>query len=94
MWVPIKSASQLGFLVRATRRAQRLRIDDTAGAAGVGHVFVRDVEHGKPTVQLGRVLQLLSELGIELEAEVTHPVLPEYQRLQSTGLRPLKTRSR
>jgi hypothetical protein len=45
-------------------------------------------------VQLGRVLQLLSELGIELEAEVTHPVLPEYQRLQSTGLRPLKTRSR
>lgn len=94
MWVPIAAADQLGVLVRATRRAQKLRIDDTAGAVGVGHVFVRDVEHGKPTVQLGRVLRLLAELGIELKAEVPDSAWPEYQRLQSTGMKPFKTRSR
>jgi transcriptional regulator with XRE-family HTH domain len=92
--IPIASADQLGRLVRATRRTQKLRLDDTAGAVGVGHVFVRDVEHGKPTVQLGRVLQLLAELGIELKADIPDAALPEYKRLQSTGMKPLKPRRR
>lgn len=94
MLVPIRSAKELGILIRAARRTQKLRIDDTAGTAGVGHVFVRDVERGKPTVQLGRVMQLLAELGIELKAEVLDTVIPELQRLQSTGLKPLKRRRR
>jgi transcriptional regulator with XRE-family HTH domain len=94
MLVSIDSPDQLGRLIRATRRAQKLRLDDTAGAVGVGHVFVRDVEHGKPTVQLGRVLQLLAELGIVLKVEVPDAAWPEYQRLQSAGLKPLKARSR
>jgi transcriptional regulator with XRE-family HTH domain len=82
------------LLIRATRRTQKLRIDDTAGTAGVGHVFVREVERGKPTVQLGRVMQLLAELGIELKAEVPDAALPEFRRLQSIGLKPLKIRRR
>ena len=65
MLVTILSPQQLGLLIRATRRTQKLRLDDTAGTAGVGHVFVREVERGKPTVQLGRVLRLLGELGID-----------------------------
>gem|GEM_PF-776379 len=92
--IPIHSPDQLGLLIRATRRTQKLRIDDTAGTAGVGHVFVREVERGKPTVQLGRVMQLLAELGIELKAEVADAALPEFQRLQSIGLKPLKIRRR
>jgi len=94
MLVLIRSPKELGILIRAARRTQKLRIDDTAGTAGVGHVFVRDVERGKPTVQLGRVMQLLAELGIELQAEVMDTVIPELQRLQSTGLKPLKSRRR
>lgn len=66
MKISIDSVDALGDAVWAVRKARRLRQDDTAGAAGVSHVFVRDVERGKPTVQFGRVLQLLSELGIEL----------------------------
>ena len=94
MLIPIHSPEQLGLLIRATRRTQKLRIDDTAGTAGVGHVFVREVERGKPTVQLGRVMQLLAELGIELKAEAPDVVLPEFRRLQSIGLKPLKIRRR
>jgi transcriptional regulator with XRE-family HTH domain len=89
MLVTILSPQQLGLLIRATRRAQKLRLDDTAGTAGVGHVFVREVERGKPTVQLGRVLRLLDELGIELKAEAPDAVMPEFQRLQSVGVKPL-----
>ena len=89
MLVTILSPQQLGLLIRATRRTQKLRLDDTAGTAGVGHVFVREVERGKPTVQLGRVLRLLGELGIELKAEIPDAAMPEFQRLQSVGLRPL-----
>jgi transcriptional regulator with XRE-family HTH domain len=94
MLVPIRSPDELGLLIRATRRTQKLRIDDTAGTAGVGHVFVREVERGKPTVQLGRVMKLLAELGIELKAEVPDAALPEFNRLQATGLKPLKLRRR
>jgi transcriptional regulator with XRE-family HTH domain len=94
MLIAIHSPEQLGLLIRATRRTQKLRIDDTAGIAGVGHVFVRDVERGKPTVQLGRVMQLLAELGIELKAEVPDVALPEFRRLQSIGLKPMKIRHR
>ena len=82
MQVKIKSVEQLGLLIRATRKAQGVRLDDVAGSAGVGPVFARDVEHGKPTVQLGRVLQLLDELGITLTADFPDQAGPAYTALQ------------
>jgi transcriptional regulator with XRE-family HTH domain len=94
MHVKIQSPQQLGLLVRATRKTQRLRMDDVAGSAGVGHVFVREVERGKPTVQIGRVMKLLAELGIGLGADVPADVMPEFSRLQSAGVKPLTPRRR
>jgi transcriptional regulator with XRE-family HTH domain len=92
MLLTILSPQQLGLLIRATRRSQKLRLDDAAGATGVGHVFVREVERGKPTVQLGRVLRLLRELGIELKAEVPDAAIAEFQRLESVGVKPVARR--
>ena len=94
MLVNITAPQQLGLLIRATRRTQGLRLDDTAGTAGVGPVFLREVERGKPTVQLGRVMQLLAELGIELKAEVPDDVIPEFRRLAVVGVKPLPARRR
>ena len=37
---------------------------------GASHVFLGDVERGKGTVQLGRVLAALSELGITVHLNV------------------------
>lgn len=93
MLIPVKTTQELGLLIRATRKSQKVRQGDVAGTAGVGHVFVREVEHGKQTVQLGRVLKLLSELGIELKADVPDRAAPELARLREEGLRPLKARS-
>lgn len=70
MRVPIQSVNDLGLAVRAVRRHSRVRIDDLAGTAGVSKQFTQDVEHGKPTVQFGRVLKLLAELGIPLEVDI------------------------
>lgn len=66
MQVPISTAADLGLVVRASRKAQGLRLDDAAAFAGVGPVFAGDVERGKPTVQLGRVLRLLEQLGLKV----------------------------
>ena len=43
---------------------------DLAGAVRVSRQFTHDVEQGKPTVQLGRVLLLLEELGIALNVDI------------------------
>jgi y4mF family transcriptional regulator len=66
----IRTAEDLGRLIRDQRKRQGLRQTDLAAIIGASHVFVGDVEKGKPTVQLGRVLRLLDELGLELRVSV------------------------
>lgn len=46
MLITASSPQQLGLLVRATRKTQKLRMDDLAGSAGAGPVFVRDSDGG------------------------------------------------
>lgn len=92
MLIDIPSPQALGLLIRATRKTQKLRMDDLAGSASVGPVFVREVERGKETVQLGRVMQLLSELGITLKADLPDDALPALEGLRQTGVKPLKRR--
>lgn len=66
----IRTAEDLGRLIRDQRKRQGLRQTDLAAIIGASHVFVGDVEKGKPSVQLGRVLRLLDELGLELRLSV------------------------
>ena len=65
MWV--RSVESVGVAIRAMRKASGLRQDDISG---VSHVFLRDLEKGKDTVQFGRVLTVLEELGIRMVLEV------------------------
>lgn len=90
----INNVSELGLLVRATRRSNRLRLDDVAGSANLGAVFVGDVEHGKETVQLGRVLRLLEELGIQLIADAPPEAFEELAKLKAKGLKPRAPRAK
>ena len=92
MNIPIQNPKNLGLAIRATRKAQRVRLDDVAGSVGVGHVFVREVEHGKTSVSLGKVMQLMRELGLKLIVEIPESATAEYSKLRSAGLRPLKPR--
>ena len=85
MRIPIHSVTDLGLAIRAVRRQSRVRIDDLAATAGLSKQFTQDVEHGKPTVQLGRVLKLLTELGLPLEVEIPDDAAPMLASLRSAG---------
>ena len=60
---------QIGRIVRETRRAQGLRQDQLAGAAGVGVRFLVELEGGKSTAQIGKALAVLAALGCNLRIE-------------------------
>ena len=70
MHIPVTSPEAIGQAVRQVRKRQGIRQEDLAAMVEASHVFLRDVEHGKPTVQLGRVLRVLEELGIRLYLDV------------------------
>src|SRR3546814_4118960 len=57
----------IGKIVREERKALGLRQAALAAASGVGVRFLVDLERGKPTVQLGRVLAVLAALGCSLD---------------------------
>ncbi|GGX80206.1 hypothetical protein GCM10007160_04630 [Litchfieldella qijiaojingensis] len=70
MRIPVTNVVTIGEVAKKVRREQGIRQEDMASILGASHVFLRDVEHGKPTVQLGKVLRLLDELGITLILEL------------------------
>lgn len=63
----IKTTNDIGILVRTMRKEQNLRQDELAGVSGVGTRFIVDLEAGKPTAQIGKVLQVLQILGCSVE---------------------------
>lgn len=62
----IHTSAELGELVKEVRRAQGLLQTDLAGLSGTGNRFVVDLERGKPTLQLQKVLDMLDLLGLEV----------------------------
>ena len=64
--IAIHTSAELGELVKDARRAQGLLQTDLAGLSGTGNRFVVDLERGKPTLQLQKVLDMLDLLGLEV----------------------------
>jgi len=56
--------TDIGSLIRQTRNTQGLRQDELAAAANVGVRFLIELEAGKETAQVGKVLSVLAALGI------------------------------
>lgn len=83
MKLPIRTAADLGVVIRAVRKDAGVRQDDLAGMVGVSRQFAVDAERGKPTIQLAKVLRLLEELGVELSVELGEGAASEYHRLQN-----------
>ena len=70
------SPAEIGDIVRTTRRAASLRQDELAGAAGVGVRFIVDLEAGKPTLQLEKVLHVLATLGCDVAVTPPEGISP------------------
>ena len=65
----VATPQELGAAVRAARKAQGLRLEDLALAAGVGIRFLSEFERGKTSVQLGEALRVVSALGLRLTVD-------------------------
>lgn len=62
----VSGGSQLGELVRRRRKELGVRQADAAALAGVGVRFLSELERGKQTAEIGKVLQVLERMGLEL----------------------------
>ena len=62
----VRSSTALGAVVRARRKRLALRQLDLAGLGRTGNRFIVELEGGKPTLQLQKVLDVVDLLGLEL----------------------------
>ena len=60
------TAADIGAAIRKKRKEDGLTLADAAALCGVGYRFLSDLENGKKTVQMGKVLQVLTALGLDL----------------------------
>lgn len=65
----VTSTTEIGALVRAARKAQGLTQVQLSAACGVGTRFIRELEHGKPSCHMGKALQVMAMLGLDLFIE-------------------------
>lgn len=56
----------LGCTVRDARKKQHLTQEQLAALCGVGTRFLRELEHGKETCHIGKVLLVVQALGLEI----------------------------
>lgn len=74
MQIPIGNAATLGKVVRASRKAQKIRQDDAAGSIGVSENFLGKIERGSESVQWGKLFQVLEGLGVRVVVDVPESV--------------------
>lgn len=65
-----KSPEELGATIRTRRRQLKVTQKDLAMTCGTGLRFIIDLEKGKPTCQIGKILQVLQALGLKLQITI------------------------
>ena len=74
MHIPIDNAAAIGQVVRASRKAQKIRQDDAAGSIGVSENFLGKIERGSESVHWGKLFQVLEGLGVRVMVDVPESV--------------------
>jgi len=60
----LQSCEAVGKRIRELRRAQGITQAQLAGLANTGIRFIGDLENGKETCHIGKMLRVLSALGV------------------------------
>lgn len=61
-----RDPAEIGKIVRQARKEAGLRQAQAAALCGVGTRFLSDLENGKPTLHLGKVLKVLHGFGLRV----------------------------
>ncbi len=88
MKIPIDNAAAIGKVVRASRKAQKIRQDDAAGSIGVSENFLGKIERGSESVQWGKLFQVLEGLGILVILDVPESVATHLNEPATTKDKP------
>jgi y4mF family transcriptional regulator len=65
-------SEQIGVLVRKRRKSLGMTQGELADLAGVSQRFIYDLERGKASVALDRVLAVLATLGLRINLELAN----------------------
>lgn len=60
---------KLGHIVKRTRKEQGLTQEQLAATTGVGVRFIRELEQGKASCQIGKALTVVTMLGIHVTVD-------------------------
>lgn len=64
---PIQNMDDLANVVKLARKKQGLSQIELAGISGLGRRFISELERGKPSAQIAKVILVLNVLGVGLE---------------------------
>jgi y4mF family transcriptional regulator len=62
----IKNVKEIGELIRKTRKNLNITQKQLAGICNVGVRFIVDLEKGKETCQIGKVIYVMVMLGLRI----------------------------
>lgn len=62
----IKTPKELGKTIKTFRKNQNLTLEKVSGLSNLGMRFLSELERGKETAELGKVLETLNKLGLEV----------------------------
>ncbi len=65
----ITKVEQIGELVRTERKKAGLKQAECASLCGLGVRFFSELENGKPTLEIDKVLKVLRLMGFEINLE-------------------------
>ncbi|MEX0732337.1 MAG: helix-turn-helix domain-containing protein [Aquisalimonadaceae bacterium] len=63
---PVRAPAELGSIVRRHRKSQGITLEELADLTGLGVRFLSEFERGKPTAEIGKVLEALATMGLEV----------------------------
>lgn len=62
-----RNPEQLGVIIRERRKQLKVTQKDLALTCGTGLRFIIELEKGKPTCQIGKMLQVVQALGLKFQ---------------------------
>ena len=68
VYMIITSVKDIGLLVKEKRKKINMTQKEAASIAGVGVRFLSELENGKPTLEIDKVLNVARIFGIDIEA--------------------------
>lgn len=67
--IPLSDTADLGRFIRDERKRQHMTQTELADVSGVGITYLSQLENGKETAEIGKALNVLTMLGMDLYAE-------------------------